>query len=509
MTAVAEAPPPDLSFLAPHLREYIDGHPGTEHLIEAFRSGRDVAYFVDTYCQIFDPPDEGDPLGDWMPFRLWPSQRPALAALRAYRLLVWLKARQLGMTWLALAYVLHTLLFTSGAVVLLFSLRDTEAKDLLERLKGMYRRLPDFLRFADIQEGNDHEWEFPNGSKVRAFPTTAGDSYTATLVVVDEADLVPDLLRLLGSVKPTIDAGGKLLLLGRVDKSDPESTFKKIYRAAVLGKNSYKPLFLPWSARPDRTPEWYEEQKRDSLANTGALDWLHEHYPNTDTEALAPASLDKRIPPAWLEQCFKPEEPLFTLGVDDDFGPKGCPGIPGLRVWIVPNNKSGRRYVVGVDPAEGNPSSDDSALCILDDLGNQAAELAGKIDPSTLGFYADRLAGWYNSGSVMVERNNHGQGVLAWWKGNGKCRLLRGHDNKDGWLSNHKGKVLLYDECAEAFQHKSTVLRSFEAWVQLSSIEGNTLKAPEGLHDDRADAYALAVAGLPQTRGAAWKLRTF
>ena len=99
--------------------------------------------------------------------------------------------------------------------------------------------------------------------------------------------------------------------------------------------------------------------------------------------------------------------------------------------------------------------------------------------------------------------------MLAWWQGNGKSKLLRGHDNKPGWLSNHPGKVRLYDACAEAFQNGSTVLRSFESWVQLSSIEGNTLKAPEGLHDDRAVAYALAVAAIPQTRGAAWKLRTW
>ena len=30
----------------------------------------------------------------------------------------------------------------------------------------------------------------------------------------------------------------------------------------------------------------------------------------------------------------------------------------------------------------------------------------------------------------------------------------------------------------------------------MASIEASTLRAPEGLHDDRADAYALAMAGL-------------
>jgi hypothetical protein len=36
------------------------------------------------------------------------------------------------------------------------------------------------------------------------------------------------------------------------------------------------------------------------------------------------------------------------------------------------------------------------------------------------------------------------------------------------------------------------VLHSEASWHQLSSIEGNTLRAPDGMADDRADAYALA-----------------
>ena len=74
-------------------------------------------------------------------------------------------------------------------------------------------------------------------------------------------------------------------------------------------------------------------------------------------------------------------------------------------------------------------------------------------------------------------------------------------------MSNHPGKVRLYDAVAEAFQYEATVLRSFETWVQLSSIEGGTLRAPQGLHDDRSDAYALAVAAIPQCRSAPWKMR--
>src|SRR5262249_5174545 len=153
-----------------------------------------------------------------------------------------------------------------------------------------------------------------------AFPTTAGDSYTATLAIVDEADLVPDLDRLLRAVKPTIDGGGWLILVSRADKSRPQSPFKHIYATAKGEVTPWTPVFLPWSARPDRDQAWYELQKTDSERRTGSLDFLHEQYPATDAEALAPRALDKRIAPQWLQQCYQERVPFADL-------PGGAPSI--------------------------------------------------------------------------------------------------------------------------------------------------------------------------------------
>jgi hypothetical protein len=120
--------------------------------------------------------------------------------------------------------------------VLLFSRRDDEAVDLLKtRLRGMYDRLPSWLKVRFFAVDNDHEWQLSNGSRVLAFPTTAGDSYTATLAIVDEADLVPDLDRLMRAVKPTIDGGGQMVLLSRADKMKPLSPFKRIYQGGPAG----------------------------------------------------------------------------------------------------------------------------------------------------------------------------------------------------------------------------------------------------------------------------------
>ncbi len=440
-------------------------------------------YFLDTYCQVYDATSRA-----WLPFRLWPVQASTLRAIINNRLVIILKARQLGQTWLVLGFALWQLLFRPAATVLLFSKRDDEAIHLLDfRLKGIYRRLPPWLQARAVLKSNAHEWRLSNGSLALAFPTTAGDSYTATLAIADEFDLVGNQGRLLGAVKPTIDAGGRMVLLSRVDKSRPITDFKEIYRAAKLGANSWRPVFLPWQARPDRDAAWYAEQKRDVLARTGALDDLHEQYPASDAEALAPPTLAKRLAPAWLQQCYVEERPLAIL-------PAGAPALPSLELYRPP--VPGRVYVIGADPAEGNPTSDDSALTVLDQQsGEEMAVLAGKFQPSTLAAHADALGLYFNRAGVMVERNNHGHAVLLWLRDHSSLQRLAGWDGKEGWLSNSRGKALLYDRTADAFRDETTVMHSFASYTQLASIDGSTLLAPEGQMDDRADSYALAICG--------------
>jgi hypothetical protein len=273
--------------------------------------------------------------------------------------------------------------------------------------------------------------------------------------------------------------------LSTAEKGKPESLFKSIYRAAKQKQNEWRHLFLPWHARPGRTLTWYEAQKRDTLANTTSLDDLYQEYPATDTEALAPRSLDKRIPGVWIENCY-----VEMTGIKV----KGAPALDQLVIYRAP--EEGHRYVVGIDPAEGNPTSDDSALTVLDvDTGEECAVLSGKFQPSTIAGHADTVGEYYNRAGVMVERNNHGHAVLLWLEEHSDLRILDGNDERPGWLSSSLGKKLLYSEMADCFKDGNTILHSFATYTQLASIEGSTLRAPEGQHDDRADSYALAQRG--------------
>ena len=429
----------------------------------------DVVPFVEQCCRLRTES------GDWEPFALWDAQRELAETFYDHRQHVWLKARQLGLTWLALACALHHGLHRRpGTDVLLFSRREKEAKELLRRLKGMHDRLPEPQH---VVESNASDFTLDNGTRYFAFPSTVGDSYTASLAIIDEADIVENLDALLRAVKPTVNAGGRLVLLSRSNKSEPESPFKKIYRAAKSGANSWYASFLPWSARPDRTQKWYDAEHADSIANTGALDYLYEQYPATDVEALAPAELDKRIPSAWVVACL------------DELRGRPCEALPMCTVYDRP--RDGRSYVIGGDPAEGNPNSDPSCAVVGDaETGEHVATLAGQIEPTVFAGYVDKLSEMYNGAPLMCERNNHGHCVIAAVT----CRVLKGEDRKPGWLSNAKGKAQLYTITADALRDGDTKIHGHSTAMQLASIEGGTLRAPKGLHDDEADAYALMLA---------------
>lgn len=470
----------------------VSGQTSPERQAEWDRCADDVKYFILNYVNIYDTPTK-----TWIPFDLWAAQVDALSKIHLNKLLVILKARQVGLSWLVLAYILWLMIFHPIQTILIFSKRDDEAVYLLgmERLRGMYKLLPDWMKNNEVIIDNDHTWQLSSGSIVRAFPTTAGDSYTATFVLVDEADLVPKLKRLLASVKPTIDAGGKLILLSRSDKEKPASQFKQIYRQAKTGKNDYMHIFLPWWVHPGRTAEWYAREREASYADTGSYDHIEGQYPATDSEALSASTLAKRIPKHWLERCYVE---IDAIPIDDL--PIGVADIPGVKIWKLP--EKGRRYVAAMDCAEGLPTSDDSSTDVVDaDTGEQVAHFHGKIAPEFHAAYTDRLCQFFNRAAILCENNNHGWSGILWLKDNGKCKVLKGHDKKDGWSSTTKGKALMYDKVATLAKELGFILHHWETHLQLQSIEKSSLRAPENEHDDLADSFTLATVAMTMRAG--------
>lgn len=459
--------------------------------IEWLKCRRSLAYFVDTYCLLLSG-DEADAGARWIPFRLRPAQENVCQVLQARKLVVCLKARQIGLTWLAVAFVLWLVLFYPACTALLFSRRDVEAQKLLTRLKGMYARLPEWMQArGPLLADSGHDWKLPTESEVMAFPTNAGDSYTAQVAVGDEFDLIPPAGQesLLAAVKPTLEGGGRLILLSRPDKSRPNSPFKRIYRAARSGENGWTPVFLPWHSHPARNRRWYEATKREILARTGSDDELHEQYPETEGQALAGRTLDKRLPAAWLGAVYAELRPVA--------GPD-APPLSQLRVYRRP--AAGHVYVIGADTAEGNPTSDDSAAEVLDAAtGEQAATFCGRMEPKTFARGIGLLAAYYNHAPALVERNNHGHAVILCLELEyPRTYLLKGQDGRTGWQTSALSKASAYDKAADQVREGQVLIHDPDTYEQLAGIEGSTLKAPPGDKDDRAIAFVLACVGREQ-----------
>lgn len=346
-----------------------DGLSLDEILEERAACEEDPAYFIHHYCWIKDDTN-------WIPFSLWDFQVELCDKAFVERLLIVLKARQIGVSWIFLGILLWGAVFEPGCLQLLFSLKHKEAKKLLKKLKGMYARLPRWLQADRVVVDNEADWELSNGSIIEAYPASGGDSNNARRVLVDEADLIPNLSELLDSLQPTIeDADSSLYMISRSNKRLPRSTFKRMYREAKAGRSDWKHAFYPYNARPDRDEAFHARQCRSAMAKDANLDFVHSNYPKTDAEALAPPTGGKRLPHTHLLPCYEESTPLTEL-------PQGAPAIEGLRVYKLP--EEGREYRAGADPAEGLPGAnhDDSALVIVDKVtGEEVATAHGRWEP--------------------------------------------------------------------------------------------------------------------------------
>ncbi len=457
--------------------------------VEYLKCGLNPLYFIDTYCQVYDPTPS---VLSWLPFNLWPGQRQALADIVVSRQVTILKARQLGITWLVVAYALWMMLFKPGSIILLFSMRENEAADLLarihgsteDRIGGMYDMLPDFFKEEiGITVDNQLELVFSNKSVARAFPATkrAGRSFTASVVIVDEADFIPHFKQLMTAVRPTIDAGGQIITLTTSDKEKPASEFKRIFKAARAGETGWKAIFLPWHTRPGRSAAWYAAKQASYTR-----DDLWQEYPATIAQALAGRSEGKRFAAAWLDNCY-----TAVPEIDSEMS------LPGLIVYERPRN--GRLYLIAVDTSEGDATSDPSPATVFDaETWAEVAHLYGIFEMKALAGYASTLSDYYNTAVICVERNNHGHAVhvALYALGYNNRIYINPFDGKEGWLSSLKYKTLAMNNAADVFKEGSTEIHTEATQIELVGIEAATLKAVEGETDDRALSYVIGLAAL-------------
>lgn len=236
--------------------------------------------------QIEVPNDTGTDVAH-VPFAVWPMQADVLDAMERERLVVYLKSRQIGLSWLACLFALRNCSLYPGYPVLCISRSQDDADELIHRISFMYHQHADREWLSPLVKDNTGNLEWANGSSVMSLAATknAGRGFTGALAILDEWAFMAWPRQTLAAVKPTIDAGGKLFIISSADGQG--SAYHQFWQHAQSGNNGYKAIFLPWFAHPDRGPDWRDQKLVEASGDTASV--LRE-YPANDIEAFTAAA---------------------------------------------------------------------------------------------------------------------------------------------------------------------------------------------------------------------------
>ena len=86
------------------------------------------------------------PVRGLVPFQLYPFQKRIVKEIQDNRFNILRKFRQAGCTTIASAYALWLAVFKRDQSIIILSKGDTEATEVLDRIKLMYDELPEFLQ---------------------------------------------------------------------------------------------------------------------------------------------------------------------------------------------------------------------------------------------------------------------------------------------------------------------------------------------------------------------------
>ena len=288
------------------------------------------------------------------------------------------------------AFVLHKILFNDNYLVAVLANKDSQAREILSRVKLMFEYLPDWLQ-QGVKRWNEGDIELENGSKVMASATggSAVRGKTFSCLICDEFAFIPNNIQedFFASVYPTITSGTTTKV---IITSTPNgmNLFYRLWTESEEGRNLYHRCEVNWFDVPGRD----EQFKKDYIANSGERQWQQE------MECQFLGSSNTLIEAGKLQQLAW-KEPLHTYDRN-------------LHVHEEP--KPGATYLITVDTARG-VGGDYSAFVVLD-ISQIPYKIVAKykdneISPLIYPNVIARAGMYYNNAMILVEVNDIGQQV--------------------------------------------------------------------------------------------------
>ncbi len=458
--------------------------------IEREKCKASFLYFLG-FCKVVEAPTLENS-GGVIPLTLWEHLKKAAAALLTKKLIVWLKSRQIGASWLIAAYCLWYAMHKEGASILLFSKGETEAFELLAKCRRIYLQLPDFMRLK-VQPDSDGVMGFPiMMSTIKAFAATktAGISFTASVMVCDEWDEHPFAEQNYFSSKPCRDAGGQFIGIFTASNPDPDTLAKVIFQDARKGKNEFTWLFDSYDVRPGRDGEWYEKTKNSiPEKELGFLTpelYMLKNYPRSVEEALSmPQTVSAFNVPTIMTMM---QDTKSAIKVDGDYDSN--------IIKIYKPFSLGEYFVAASDTSHGVGKDYSVTILMNVKTGEISADIMNNsLSPEEFTYHSVNLLRLYKDPLWLIEDNDWGAVVISSAQKLNYKNIYT--DGKKYGFHTGTNRTDLWGKVIPAINNRQIVIYNINGLRQFLDVIRNTekggrIEAVGGRNDDYPMAVAIA-----------------
>jgi intein/homing endonuclease len=224
---------------------------------EKLRCASDVVYFMKKYVKI-QHQDRGIILFDTFEF-----QEDALSQLQENDRVIILKSRQMGISTLMAAYSLWMMTFNEGKNILVLSIKQDTAKEVVTKVKLAWENLPSWLKLEAIEKPA-LSLKLKNNSRIMAASSDsdAARSFSASILIMDEAAFIDNAQDVWTAAQQTLAATKGIAVI----LSTPNGVgnfFHQLWIDSERKENSFHRIKLPWHLHPERDQSWRDKQTKE------------------------------------------------------------------------------------------------------------------------------------------------------------------------------------------------------------------------------------------------------
>jgi hypothetical protein len=449
---------------------------------------KDPKWYIENFCKI-----KGKTPG-LQPFKLNPAQTDLFNALNTSTRVIILKARQIGFSTAAVAYLYHKAITTPGVNVAVIGYNNEVVAEILDKVKTFWHSTPEAYR-PKIQYNSKHEISFPvMDSKIFVLPSSdqVGRGYTIHYCLLTELAFWDKPESKMLAIENAVPSSGLIII-----ESTPNGIGNLYHRMWCAKDNGYvKKKYGWWWGYNEEQIEAIRRRINDPMrfAQEYTLEFLATGRP-----VFSP-DLVKRLRKGILNlgEMTKTKEGVeYKVNKTEE----------GLIMYYAPD--CDHKYVVGADVSEGITGGDYSVAVIWDKTtGEEVAYWRGLMAPDKFGLFLNQIGRYYNNALMTVEINNHGISTVdklkemlypqMYFRPTKFDSVSQGWGNRMGWKTGPVTKPLMIDDLNEALRDGELIPHTDELLNEMLTFvydENNNTNAQFGFHDDVIMASAVCFQG--------------